>query len=324
MKYLALLTSLLLLACASEKAVETEVSEDGKFDTWWSPTTHGEVSFGEQAIADITYEEKFHAFDFVLDGPATVAIETEFTDEPAADADPVIYLYEYTDEGWGGYIARDDDGGEDLHSRIETTLGAGQFRVVVKNHFTLFEDDGRFEVGLRISCEGAGCDAPSEINAGNFASASEGANYTSESDYAPAFIRSESRIDANASITAERVSETFESTFTAFFEDEEGEYFEGYETLTIANAGDADEFLSELSTLEDPDFAEDYEIEEAEGWSNVAGLLRARTTDRAFFKIGTREEDGSLSSDDGLYGYIVVGRDGAGHLVGFIVGSVET
>ena len=65
-----------------------------------------------------------------------------------------MYLYRQGDRGWGRYIARNDDTwGIGYFSRIEESLGAGVYRVLIKGYSRWTE--GPF--ALDATCDGAGC-----------------------------------------------------------------------------------------------------------------------------------------------------------------------
>lgn len=76
----------------------------------------------------------------------------------------------------------------------------------------------------------------------------------------------------------------------------------------------------------------DRHCETAEGSANIAAwqgirtLLTERLTDLTGFKVGraTADDDGVLQENNGLYAYVIVGRNADEALVGILVGSVET
>ena len=129
-----------------------EPNLDAKADSFYQPTVFGAVTFGAPAKASLGADARFHAFDFELTDKATVALKTDSED---AKRDTVLYLYKASDDGWGRYIAKNDDDGRGLLSSVETELGAGQYRAIVKGYRVT--ETGAFS--LTVDCDGAGCGA---------------------------------------------------------------------------------------------------------------------------------------------------------------------
>jgi hypothetical protein len=126
--------------------------EDGSADSWKNPTYHGDLVFGVPGGAAFTDTEFFHAWTFSLSDEATVGVWVV----PLADnMDTVMYLYR-RDPGataWGRYVARNDDFEGKMWSRLDESLGAGEYRVMVKGYKQSLR--GRFK--LDASCDGPGC-----------------------------------------------------------------------------------------------------------------------------------------------------------------------
>lgn len=59
-------------------------------------------------------------------------------------------------------------------------------------------------------------------------------------------------------------------------------------------------------------------------WARVRALFQPNLTDWRMLRVGPANEDGSLSTDNGLYIDFLVGRTADGSLAGFFVASVET
>jgi len=146
---------LLLPACAVDKGDEEDVPTDGdgKEDSHRRPTDHGELPFATPAIEMITDDARFHAWQFELSGDAAIDAFTTYGVRGQRKVDTVLYLYKEGANGWGPYIARNDDDGNRVYSRIERALGAGRYRVLVKGFAATTR--GRFAV--QVNCEGAGC-----------------------------------------------------------------------------------------------------------------------------------------------------------------------
>jgi hypothetical protein len=140
-----------------EKGDEDEApSVDGKDDSFAKPIDHGAIAFDTAAESALAATAKFHAWDFTLSGDAKIVMTTG---KPAAGGkmiDTVLYLYKEGATSWGPYIARNDDVGESLWSKITKNLGAGHYRVLVKGYAAT--TTGKF--GVKVACTGAGCAAP--------------------------------------------------------------------------------------------------------------------------------------------------------------------
>jgi len=132
--------------------IEADTPLDGAFESFRAPIDHGEVTFGAIQTATFTPDDEAHTWTFAVTD--TVAIDA-FTDlvPKHSGVDTVLYLYEKSPDGWGSYIARDDDDGRLEWSSIEGSLGAGDYRVLVKGYSS--SEHGGFE--LEVDCTGAGC-----------------------------------------------------------------------------------------------------------------------------------------------------------------------
>ncbi|MEZ4368042.1 MAG: proprotein convertase P-domain-containing protein [Kofleriaceae bacterium] len=137
------------------KGDESEVPEDGKLDSFRSPTYHGPIGFGVREEATLAApDDRFHTWDFTLSGPADLVMNTLPPYTTARKVDTVLYLYRETERGWGSYIARNDDANGKVWSELRRSLGAGHYRVLVKGYDVATA--GRFTVG--VACTGAGCE----------------------------------------------------------------------------------------------------------------------------------------------------------------------
>ncbi len=148
-----------LSACgsaASEKGDETPMpAADGKSDTWWAPTLHGELRWSEEDRGDFDGIKKFHAWDFSLGAGSEGSKVTLTTGPIDANVDTVAYLYRWSAEtrSWGAYIARNDDHGGSIGSQLRESLDGGEYRLVVKG----YKDKVRGTFSLMGTCAGAGC-----------------------------------------------------------------------------------------------------------------------------------------------------------------------
>jgi len=151
---LALVCSL-LPACLDDKGAEDDVPThgDGKDDSQRRPTDHGDLEFATPAIETLSDTAMFHAWQFELSGDAEIDASTTYAVLGQRRVDTVLYLYKEGPTGWGPYIARNDDDGSRVYSRVKRELGAGRYRVLVKGFKSTIR--GRFAV--EVDCEGAGC-----------------------------------------------------------------------------------------------------------------------------------------------------------------------
>ncbi|CAN5421645.1 hypothetical protein BH11MYX1_BH11MYX1_00220 [soil metagenome] len=153
MRRLLFTMSISLLACAADdKGPEEDVPTDGKADSFAKPTDHGAILFAAQQQATLAGSANYHTWTFSLSGAASIHA---FTSRIAHDKtlDTVLYLYKKNSLGtWGSYIARDDDGGSGALSSLTKSLGAGDYRVLVKGHNSAVK--GPF--GVEVDCTGAG------------------------------------------------------------------------------------------------------------------------------------------------------------------------
>lgn len=154
MKYLPIL--LIIGACVAptgdDKGPESPLPTviDGKADSFYTPTVH-QLELGVPTGATIGGETRFHAFDFELSADAEVTLTTG---GPDPYVDTVIYLFRWNGEKWGSYLFKSDDApGLGWFSEISESLGAGEYRLMVKGYADYVE--GPFE--LTSSCTGAGC-----------------------------------------------------------------------------------------------------------------------------------------------------------------------
>ncbi len=151
---LALVLSL-LPACLDGKGEEDDVPTDGdgKDDSQRRPTDHGDLPFATPAIETLSDAAKFHAWQFELSGDADIDASTTYAVLGQRRVDTVLYLYKEGPTGWGSYIARNDDDGARVYSRVKRTLGAGRYRVLVKG----FASTTRGRFAVKVDCDGAGC-----------------------------------------------------------------------------------------------------------------------------------------------------------------------
>ncbi len=145
----------LLFACAEPaddgKGEEENALTDGKDDSFFRPTEHGELRFGVTNDASITDDEQFHAWTFELSDDAELDIATAVS----RNLDTVMYLYRRApgEDSWGRYIEKNDDDGDLISSRLTLQAEAGEYRVIVK----AFKSALRGSFDVDATCAGPGC-----------------------------------------------------------------------------------------------------------------------------------------------------------------------
>lgn len=151
--------------CDAGKGDEDNPLSDGKADSFFSPTEHGALLFGEVPNrAEISDEERFHAWTFELDGPATISLRTAIS----GNLDTVMYLYRRdlgSTASFGHFIEKNDDHDGQLFSQIDLDGEAGEYRVIVKG----FKAAHRGPFAVVASCDGEGCPSAEACEAGKFA-----------------------------------------------------------------------------------------------------------------------------------------------------------
>jgi hypothetical protein len=153
-----------LVGCVADKGDEDNpLGDDGKADSFYKPSSHGQLVFDAPNRAEFTADAQFHEWRFTLSGTATISVRTQL----ANNLDTVMYMYR-RDVGsmgsFGSYIHKNDDHGDDAWSQIDFKGGAGEYRIIVKAYKT--SQRGPFSV--LGTCDGAGCPAPSACVAEEF------------------------------------------------------------------------------------------------------------------------------------------------------------
>ncbi|MBK8171185.1 MAG: hypothetical protein IPK60_12685 [Sandaracinaceae bacterium] len=309
----------------SNKAEEVDAPMDGKLDgsniadqgelEWTEGSREGHFALDTSTLSA---SQRAVSWTFSLVDQATISISLGETRASDRELDTVMYLYQQGASGnWGRYIERNDDTSEsNLWSTLsDVQLGEGTFRIVVKGYSN--SDRGAFKVG--VSCDGAGCVAaePTDFETG-FNEVAASANYMSESDYVPEYLQGEPDRDGSVSISL--VRETLGDDIAFFFSNEGEEAVEADAlAYTIHSRADAVEFLDDQCVPN-----ENNDAATVAAWSTIRALVAEHLTDVRMLRAGFPDESGDLSSDRGLYVFIIVGKSADGRLMGFLVGSVET
>jgi subtilisin-like proprotein convertase family protein len=147
--------TLLNTGCVDDRGDEEELpaDEDGKADSARRPTDHGVLSFGNAVVEELTSAVRFHAWQFELSADAQIDTSTSYALRGQRRVDTVMYLYKEGPNGWGPYIARNDNDGNRVYSRIKKSLSAGRYRVMVKGYAAATK--GKFTT--QVLCSGEGC-----------------------------------------------------------------------------------------------------------------------------------------------------------------------
>jgi hypothetical protein len=148
-----LLAASALSGCASDpKGDEDDLPIEGKDDSFFQPTSHGDLTFGIPGRASVTANEGFHSWTFTLTDNATVNVTTS---ELTGNLDTVMYVYKRRTTGaWGEFVYKNDDASDTTSaSTLRMAVGMGQYRVVVKGYKRVQRGD--FLLGG--TCDGAGC-----------------------------------------------------------------------------------------------------------------------------------------------------------------------
>jgi hypothetical protein len=142
--------------------------------------------------------------------------------------------------------------------------------------------------------------------------------YMSESDYRPEPISGK---PANGTgITEANVKAAFGTGLLKFFERDMTSMSDmAFEIRTPA------ETKAFLDDLQAPSVDDDEIVNKsAAGFKVLRGLLEKNLTNVTVVKVGPKETDGTLASDQGLYSYLVIGKAADGQLAGMSFGAVET
>ncbi len=158
MKKILLPILLALVGCAAP--MSEEIGEpaaefaDGPEDSVTRPTVVGEIGTFQTVYGQVAPpNQAFPAYQLKLEKPAKLTFTTGAGSSGALALDTVLYLYKQSGSSFR-QVARDDNGaGIAKYSKIESSLEAGTYRVVVAAANR--RAAGRFSVQTR--CTGLGC-----------------------------------------------------------------------------------------------------------------------------------------------------------------------
>ena len=185
---------------------------------------------------------------------------------------------------------------------------------------------GRRAIDLAKVLKAAGGSTGGPLTGAALASAltavSKNVNYMSESDYTPVAVACKPA--SAAGVTADNVKAALGPTLLKFFTDGSDDDVQTMADMGIEvqSAAESKASLDDLCTFE-PGTDAAYE-ESAKGFTNIRKVLETNLTDVRVVKVGPKETDGSLATDQGLYAYLLLGKTKDGQLAGVMYGSVET
>lgn len=143
----ALLPLFAISACSvsSIEGDEPTSQTESAYDTFANPTEH-QLEFGEDSLAVLTADERFHAFDFEISTRSDIRVWTLPAGNPSPAVDTVMYLYKQNGRGWGKSLASSDNARQTVFSEITRNLDVGSYRVLVKGKNANVR--GAFRVGF--------------------------------------------------------------------------------------------------------------------------------------------------------------------------------
>lgn len=147
----------------------------------------------------------------------------------------------------------------------------------------------------------------------------EVAMYMSEGDYPIEFLAAAN--PRNRGLSLDSVFDLFGDTINQKYFDGEANLRREY-TVEISSAAETREGMQNLATPGDPN--DDYDRNTSAAFGRVMTLLNENLSDVRAVRIGPKDEDGRMATDQGLYVELLIGKTRDGHLAGVSYGSVET
>lgn len=144
--------------------------------------------------------------------------------------------------------------------------------------------------------------------------------YMSESDSQPQFLSS--TIPAGHDLNGHNVMTAFTADLKPFFDGNQDGTFPGDFAAEVSSAADARAFITRLRT--DDSGGDDLVAKSAAAFAKITKGLQENLTDLKVVKIGPKDTDGTLASDQGLYARLIIGRTSDGKVAGILLGAVET
>jgi hypothetical protein len=156
---------------------------------------------------------------------------------------------------------------------------------------------------VNADSEGKEDGAAGTITAAQFNTAAKDANYISESDSAPTFLSA--KLSPGAKITKTYIRRNFGAALGMQADD----------AMEFSNRTAALAWFDDAGSDEDP--------ASTAAWARIKTLMKGKLKGIVLIKTGPGE-NGVLTSDQGAYNYLVVGKSADGKVVGFFIESVET
>ncbi len=151
--------------------------------------------------------------------------------------------------------------------------------------------------------------------------AAKDSNYMSETDSTPAFTTGKPT-DASG-VTVANVKAAFGAQLTKILKEGTGGEIKSLNDMgfEVRSAADTAAFIKgEIDTVEDSDPGH----KSGAAWTKLAAVLKDNLTDVRLVKVGPKDANGKLASDQGLYNYMLVGKAADGALSGVQFAGVET
>jgi hypothetical protein len=150
--------------------------------------------------------------------------------------------------------------------------------------------------------------------------AAKDADYMSETDSTPAPISG--RPATSAGVTIDNLKAALGSQLTTLFAAGGDSYALNDLAFEIHSAAESKSFMTGLATPRPDD--EDAQKLSAKAFGALNTLLGDNLTDVRMVKVGPKDANGKLATDQGLYQYLLVGKASDGQLAGLQFASVET
>lgn len=152
--------------------------------------------------------------------------------------------------------------------------------------------------------------------------AAKNASYMSETDSTPTFMTGK---PANtAGITADNIKAAFGPMLTKVFKDGSDDDVKSLSDMAfeVRSPAESKSFIKDIGTSGPGE--DDGQIASAKAFAGLTQLLGENLTDVRVVKVGPKDAQGKLASDQGMYEYLLVGKSADGQLAGVHFTSVET
>ena len=156
-------------------------------------------------------------------------------------------------------------------------------------------------------------DTPASALGRTITAAAKDCDYMSESDSTPAYVEPDKSAPAGDVIA--QYAPLLQKAL---------DFGDGVDlsTLAVEKQGDAEGFLHDMTVPYDP--SDEFITKNAAAWQTLSDVLHANLHDFELYKVGPKDDDGSLAQDRGSYEYILVGKTADDKTAGVAFESVET